>query len=96
VSNLPDVIVFVKDAPARLPTAIDRNGRKFFVRAQFENYKRSIAGLPLIDENYVSVLEFVSTEQAAAELGASRRSLGRRMRAAEIDKQDAEGRGASN
>jgi hypothetical protein len=62
-----------------LPATITKNGRKYFIRHQFENYKRALAGLPLIDENGVSVIELVPAPQAAEELGQSRRTLGRRM-----------------
>ncbi len=41
------------------PTPIIKNGRRYFLRHQLENYKRSLAGLPLIDENGVSVIELV-------------------------------------
>lgn len=61
------------------PTAIVKNGRKYFLRHQLENYKRALAALPLIDESDVSVIELVPAPQAAEELGQSRRTLGRRM-----------------
>jgi hypothetical protein len=64
------------------PTPIEKNGRKFFLRHQLENYKRALAGLPLIDDSDVSVVEFVPAPQAAEELGQSRRTLGRRMKGA--------------
>jgi hypothetical protein len=66
----------------KLPTPIDRNGHKFFIRHQFENHKRGLAGLPPIAESDVSVIEFVPAPQAAEELGVSRRTLGRQMAAA--------------
>ena len=66
-------------ATIELPEPITRSGRKFFLRHQLENYKRGLAGLPLIDENNVSVVELVPAPQAAEELGQSRRTLGRRM-----------------
>jgi hypothetical protein len=62
------------------PAPITKNGRRYFIRHQLENYKRALAGLPLIDENNVSVIELVPAPQAAEELGQSRRTLGRRMR----------------
>jgi hypothetical protein len=65
----------------KLPTPILKNGRKYFLRHQLENFKRALAGLPLIDENDVSVIELVPAPQAAQELGQSRRTLGRRMAA---------------
>jgi hypothetical protein len=67
---------------AEFPTPITKNGRKYFLRHHLENYKRALAGLPLIDESSVSVVEFVPAPQAAEELGQSRRTLGRRMKAA--------------
>jgi hypothetical protein len=63
------------------PNPITKNGRKYFLRHQLENYKRALAGLPLIDESDVSVIELVPAPQAAKELGQSRRTLGRRMAA---------------
>jgi hypothetical protein len=70
------------------PTPIIKNGRRYFLRHQLENYKRGLGGLPLIDEASVSVIELVPAPQAAEELGQSRRTLGRRM------KGTAEGRAA--
>jgi hypothetical protein len=67
---------------AEFPTAIVKHGRKYFLRHQLENYKRALAGLPLIDEGGVSVIELVPAPQAAEELGQSRRTLGRRMASA--------------
>jgi hypothetical protein len=66
---------------AEFPSPIVKNRRNYFLRHQLENYKRSLAGLPLIDENNVSVVELVPAPQAAEELGQSRRTLGRRMAA---------------
>ena len=61
------------------PAPITKNGRKFFIRHKLENYKRALAGLPLIDESGVSIIELVPALQAAGELCHSRRTLGRRM-----------------
>jgi len=65
---------------SEFPAPIEKNGRKFFIRHQIENYKRSLAGMTLIAEDAVRIVEFVPAQQAADELGVNRRTLGRRMR----------------
>jgi hypothetical protein len=70
------------------PTPIEQNGRKYFLRHVWENYKRQLAGLPLLDESRVTCVEFVPTKQAARELGQTRRTVGRRMRLAALEGRD--------
>ena len=48
------------------PTPVDVNGRKFFTRHDLENYKRALAGLPLIQPD--NVIALVPAGQAAVEL----------------------------
>jgi hypothetical protein len=64
---------------AEFPSPVTKNGRNYFLRHQLENYKRGLAGLPLIPDCAVAVIELVPAPQAAEELGHSRRTLGRHM-----------------
>jgi hypothetical protein len=63
------------------PSPITKNGRNYFLRHQLENYKRGLAGLPLIPDGAVPVIELVPAPRAAEEIGRSRRTLGRLMAA---------------
>ena len=57
------------------PRAI--NGRLFFVRSEVEVYKHDLAGLP--PPPRAAVIELVPAKAVAAELGITRRTLGRRV-----------------
>jgi hypothetical protein len=61
----------------KFPAPREINGRKFFVRDEAEAYKRALAGLPPLPK--ADVIELVPAKTFAAELGISRRSLGRRF-----------------
>ena len=78
----------------KFPDSITLNGRKFFIRHEIENHKRALAGLPLIKEASVSVVEFVPAPQVAEELGQSRRTSGRRMKAVKCASDTGEGEAA--
>ena len=53
---------------AKFPEPVTRNGRKFFIRHQLENYKRALAGLPLLPENTIAVVELVRRLRPPANL----------------------------
>ena len=60
------------DNSAEFPKPIFlKSRRRYFLRHQLENYKRALAGMALIDESTVSVIEYVSAHQVALELGQS-------------------------
>jgi hypothetical protein len=61
-----------------LPLSVTICGRHYFPRAELENYKRALAGLPLLPDDR-SPIELVPAKQATRELGITRRTLGRRM-----------------
>jgi hypothetical protein len=63
------------------PTRIGR--RLFFDRHVIENYKRELLGLPLLERDPREPIEFVGAIQVSEELGRHRRTLGRRILAAQ-------------
>jgi hypothetical protein len=66
-----------------LPAPVRVNGRLMFDRHTFENYKRSLLGLPLLERDPQMPIVLVPAKQAAAELPYGRRTLGRRIKEAE-------------
>jgi hypothetical protein len=69
------------------PPAIRQNGRLYFIRDQIENHKLALAGLPPKPPS--GVIELVPAGQVAREFGFHRRTLGRRVLAAERSSLDA-------
>ena len=63
------------------PAAIRQKGRLFFIRDHIENHKLALAGLPPKPPS--NVIELVPAAQVAREFGFHRRTLGRRVIAAE-------------
>jgi hypothetical protein len=61
------------------PEPIRRNGRLFFVDRQVENYKRALAGLPLLPDDPNAPIKFRPAASVAADFGFGRRTLGRRI-----------------
>jgi len=59
------------------PTKI--RGRLFFDRHEFENYKRGLLGLPILERDPRAPIELVSANQVSDELGRHRRTIGRRV-----------------
>jgi hypothetical protein len=66
------------------PTALDINGRPYFLRSQLEEYKQALiawaSGAQVASsDTKPAIEEFVPAERAARELGVGRRTIGRRI-----------------
>src|SRR4051794_40236066 len=68
----------MSDAP-EFPEPIRRNGRLFFIDRQIENYKRALAGLPLLPDDPNAPIKFRAAGDVASDFGFGRRTLGRRI-----------------
>ncbi len=66
-------------ATVEFPEPIRRNGRLYFVDRAIENYKRALAGLPLLPEDPTAPIKFRTAADVAADFGFGRRTLGRRI-----------------
>jgi hypothetical protein len=66
-----------------VPTPRRINGRLFFDYHDGENFKRKLLGLPPLERDPKAPIKLVPANQFAVELGCHRRTLGRRIRAAE-------------
>jgi hypothetical protein len=67
-----------------LSTPVRINRRLFFDRHELENAKRRVLGLPLLERDPTAPIELVPAPQVAEELGRSRRTIGRRIREAQL------------
>jgi len=70
-------------AKFQLPVPTRINGRLFFERFQIENCKRELIGLPPLARDPTTPIEFVPASRISEEFGRSRRTIGRRIAAAE-------------
>jgi len=61
------------------PTPTRLGGRLYWNRADLENFKRALLGLPQIAANESARIELVPASQVTSEFGFGRRTLGRRV-----------------
>jgi hypothetical protein len=71
----------VSETP-NFPPPIVFGGRLRFEEYALESYKRRLAGLPVIDRDPNAPVRFKAAKEVCADLGINRRTLGRRIRAA--------------
>lgn len=69
----------MSDAP-EFPIPIRYGGRLKFNVREFENFKRALAGLPILDRDPQEPIRFIAASDVCADLGIDRRTLGRRTR----------------
>ena len=61
----------------KIPNPTRQRGRLYWDRFEFENYKRGLAGIALLERDLSKPIELVPATQIARELGFGRRTLGR-------------------
>jgi hypothetical protein len=70
------------NAEPEFPKSVKIRVKLYFERFAFENYKRQLVDLPLLERERGVPVELLTAGQAAAELGRGRRTIGRRILAA--------------
>ena len=62
------------------PAPIRFGGRLRFDQHEHENYKRALAGLPVVERGEAEPIRFVDAAAVCLDLAIDRRTLGRRVR----------------
>ena len=58
---------------------IYQNGRRFLEKLAFENYKRQLAGLPLLERDPHAPIQLITFRQAHQDLGVCEKTFERRL-----------------
>jgi hypothetical protein len=62
------------------PAPIRFGGRLRFDQHEHENYKRALAGLPVVERGEAEPIRFIDAAAICADLAIDRRTLGRRVK----------------